>query len=46
MGSRPRRFFSELRSGAFTVQLMTVGAGQGAGFRSREYKIQSASNAD
>lgn len=46
MGSRPRRFFSELRSGAFTVQLMTVGAGHGAGFRSREYKIQSASNAD
>jgi ADP-ribose pyrophosphatase YjhB (NUDIX family) len=41
MGDGPERFYREMRSGDFTIQLITLGASDGAGFRSREYKIGS-----
>jgi ADP-ribose pyrophosphatase YjhB (NUDIX family) len=41
MGDGPERFYRELRSGDFTIQLINLGAPDGAGFRSREYKIGS-----
>jgi ADP-ribose pyrophosphatase YjhB (NUDIX family) len=41
MGDGPERFYRELRTGAFTIQLISLGAKDGAGFRSREYKIAS-----
>jgi ADP-ribose pyrophosphatase YjhB (NUDIX family) len=44
MQDRPQRLFHELRSGTFTIQLVAVGSGQGVGFRSREYIIQSVVN--
>jgi ADP-ribose pyrophosphatase YjhB (NUDIX family) len=44
MGDGPERFYRELRSGAFTIQLIRLGATDGAGFRSREYKIDSIHN--
>jgi ADP-ribose pyrophosphatase YjhB (NUDIX family) len=41
MGDGPERFYRELQTGAFTIQLISLGANDGAGFRSREYKIAS-----
>jgi ADP-ribose pyrophosphatase YjhB (NUDIX family) len=41
MGDRPQRFFNELRSGNFTIQLITIGSSQGTGFRSREYALRA-----
>ena len=41
MGDGPERFYRELHSREFTIQLITLGALDGAGFRSREYKIGS-----
>lgn len=38
MGDRPRRFFQELRSGRFTIQMMTIGSAAAA-FDSREYLV-------
>jgi len=44
MGDGPERFYGELRSGEFSIRLITLGAANGAGFRSREYKIDSIHN--
>jgi ADP-ribose pyrophosphatase YjhB (NUDIX family) len=41
MGDGPQRFFKEIASGQFTIQLITLGAMDGTGFRSREYRIHS-----
>ena len=41
MGDGPERFYRELQTGTFTIQLISLGANDGAGFRSREYKIAS-----
>jgi ADP-ribose pyrophosphatase YjhB (NUDIX family) len=41
MGSGPERFYKELLSKQFTIQLITLGDATGAGFRSREYLIGS-----
>jgi ADP-ribose pyrophosphatase YjhB (NUDIX family) len=41
MGDGPERFHRELISGEFTIQLITIGAPDGSGFRSREYKVAS-----
>lgn len=42
-GDGPRRFFQELRSRHFTIQLSTLGSKSGDDFRSREYPIASTS---
>lgn len=39
MGDGPERFYRELVSGKFTIQLITLGATDGSGFRSREYQV-------
>jgi ADP-ribose pyrophosphatase YjhB (NUDIX family) len=41
MGDGPERFYRELVSQQFTIQLITLGATDGGGFRSREYAIAS-----
>jgi hypothetical protein len=41
MGDGPERFYQELQTGVFTIQLISLGANDGAGFRSREYKVAS-----
>ncbi len=41
MGDGPERFYQELLSQQFTIQLITLGNSDGAGFRSREYAIAS-----
>ena len=41
MGDGPERFYRELQSGNFTIQLISLGASDGTGFRSREYRIES-----
>jgi len=38
-GDSPGRFFDELRSGHFSIQLTTLGAADGKGFKSRRYPI-------
>jgi ADP-ribose pyrophosphatase YjhB (NUDIX family) len=57
MGNRPQRFFNELRSGEFTIQLIAIGSSDATGssgstgstgsigFKSREYPIRSAPTA-
>ena len=40
MGDGLARFFKELRSGSFSIQLITLASDQGAKFRWREYQIQ------
>jgi len=42
-GDGPLRFFSELRSGEFSIQLMTLGGPDGAGFKSRRYPVAPVS---
>jgi len=42
-GDGPRKFFQELRSRNFTIQLSTLASKDGDHFRSREYPIASAS---
>jgi 8-oxo-dGTP diphosphatase len=39
MGDGPERFYRELLTQDFTIQLITLGAADGTGFRSREYRI-------
>ena len=41
MGDGPERFYQELQTGNFTIQLISLGASDGTGFRSREYRIDS-----
>jgi ADP-ribose pyrophosphatase YjhB (NUDIX family) len=41
MGDGPERFYRELVSQQFTIQLITLGTNDGTGFRSREYAIAS-----
>jgi ADP-ribose pyrophosphatase YjhB (NUDIX family) len=41
MGDGPERFYRELLSKQFTIQLITLGTAEGTGFRSREYAIAS-----
>lgn len=36
-----KRFFQEIRSCEYTIQLMTLGANQGVGFKSRTYGLAS-----
>jgi ADP-ribose pyrophosphatase YjhB (NUDIX family) len=43
LGDGLPRFFEELRSRAFTIQLATLGRANGSGFRSRGYRITGAS---
>jgi ADP-ribose pyrophosphatase YjhB (NUDIX family) len=40
LGSVPEKFFDELRSRDFSINLITVGPGPGIGFSARGYKIQ------
>jgi ADP-ribose pyrophosphatase YjhB (NUDIX family) len=40
LGSVPGRFFTELRSRDFSINLITVGPSPGVGFSVRDYKIQ------
>jgi ADP-ribose pyrophosphatase YjhB (NUDIX family) len=40
MGDGLARFFNELRSGNFTIQLITLASDKGAEFKWREYQIQ------
>jgi ADP-ribose pyrophosphatase YjhB (NUDIX family) len=42
VGDAPPRFYEELRSGRFTIQLMTLAADRGFDFKSRGYVIYSA----
>lgn len=42
-GNESERFFGELRSGRFTIQLATLGSKGGGDFRAREYRLASAS---
>jgi ADP-ribose pyrophosphatase YjhB (NUDIX family) len=46
MGTWPKRFFNELRSHDFTIQMMTIGSNEGIGFRLREYQIGTVTVAD
>ena len=39
MADGPERFYQELKSQQFTIQLITLGNADGAGFSSREYVI-------
>jgi ADP-ribose pyrophosphatase YjhB (NUDIX family) len=41
MGNRPQRFFSEVRSGQFTIQQITIDPFRRNGVESREYTIGS-----
>jgi ADP-ribose pyrophosphatase YjhB (NUDIX family) len=41
MGSEPRQFFDELRSGDFSIRLISIASKHGAAFKSRRYKIGS-----
>lgn len=41
MGDGPERFYEEMLTQSFTIQLITLGGPDGSGFRSREYKIAS-----
>jgi hypothetical protein len=41
-GDGPGRFFEELRSGHFSIQLTTLGAADGKGFKSRGYQIATS----
>jgi hypothetical protein len=36
-GDGPVRFFEELRSGQFSIQLMTLASDDGTGFKARRY---------
>ena len=40
LGAAPARFFSELRSREFSINLITVGPSAGVGFSERDYKIR------
>jgi ADP-ribose pyrophosphatase YjhB (NUDIX family) len=40
LGSVPGRFFNELRSGDFSITLITLGPSPGAGLSVRDYKVQ------
>jgi len=40
LGPAPARYFNELRSGDFSINLITVGPSPGVGFSERDYKIQ------
>jgi hypothetical protein len=40
LGPVPARFFNELRSREFSINLITVGPSPGVGFSERDYKIQ------
>ena len=40
LGPAPARFFNELRSREFSINLITVGPSPGVGFSERDYKIQ------
>jgi hypothetical protein len=42
MGDRPARFFNELRSGRFTIQLITIASDE-RDFKLREYPIHTES---
>jgi ADP-ribose pyrophosphatase YjhB (NUDIX family) len=44
LGDGPQRFYQELQSGDFTIQLQTLGSEQGFGFKSRGYKVGSIEN--
>jgi ADP-ribose pyrophosphatase YjhB (NUDIX family) len=44
MGDGPERFYRELRSREFTIQLISLASRDGTGFRSREYKIAAINN--
>ena len=46
MGDRPQRFFDEMRSGRFSIQLISIASAEGHGFRSREYTIRSVNTSD
>jgi len=41
MGGGPQHFTSELRSGRFSIQLISIGSDQGRGFKARRYMIES-----
>jgi ADP-ribose pyrophosphatase YjhB (NUDIX family) len=44
MGGKPQRCFEEHRSGEFSIQLASLGADHGEGFKLREYKIRSVTS--
>jgi hypothetical protein len=44
LGDGPQRFYQELQSGNFTIQLQTLGSVQGFGFKFRGYKVGSIEN--
>jgi ADP-ribose pyrophosphatase YjhB (NUDIX family) len=44
LGKATQRCFNEIRLRDYTIQLTTLGSSQGVGFKSREYKIISATN--
>jgi ADP-ribose pyrophosphatase len=39
IGDAPRRLFGEIRSGNFSIQLISIGSERGAGFKSRLYQL-------
>jgi ADP-ribose pyrophosphatase YjhB (NUDIX family) len=42
LGTAPGTFFQELRSGMFTIKVITVGTQEGAGFKTTNYSIGPA----
>jgi ADP-ribose pyrophosphatase YjhB (NUDIX family) len=46
LGDSPQRLFNEIRTGAFTIRLMSIGANDGSGFTAREYGIKSIQTSD
>jgi len=41
LGSAPRVLYDEIRSGDFSITLITIGDNHGRGFKSRQYRVKT-----
>jgi ADP-ribose pyrophosphatase YjhB (NUDIX family) len=46
LDSEPRQFFDELKSGEFSIRLITIASKEGRGFKSRRYRVKSTHGED